>query len=44
MFKKGISFEFRAKEIEEQLLTVCKEDLLKIAEYEKPEEINTEQQ
>ncbi|XP_029691341.1 SMC5-SMC6 complex localization factor protein 2 isoform X1 [Takifugu rubripes] len=34
----------RAKEIEEQLLTECKEGLLKIAECEKPEEINTEQQ
>ncbi|CAF98704.1 unnamed protein product [Tetraodon nigroviridis] len=34
----------RAREIEEQLLTACREDLLKIAEYEKPEEINTEQQ
>ena len=39
----------RAKEIEAQLLTTCKEDLLKIAEYEEAEEnqedgISTEQQ
>lgn len=38
----------RAKEIETQLLTACKEDLLRIAEYEEAEEnredINTEHQ
>lgn len=39
----------RAKEIETQLLTACKEDLLRIAEYEEAEEnreegISTEQQ
>jgi len=39
----------RAKEVEAQLLTACKEDLLKIAEYEKAEEhreegISSEQQ
>ncbi|XP_039995625.1 SMC5-SMC6 complex localization factor protein 2 [Xiphias gladius] len=39
----------KAKEIETQLLTACKEDLLRIAEYEKAEEnqkegISTEQQ
>lgn len=45
VWEENFSFlESRAKEIEERLLTACKEDLLKIAEYEKPEEINTEQQ
>lgn len=39
----------RAKEIETQLLTACKEDLLRIAEYEEAEEnreegISTEHQ
>lgn len=31
-------FSIRAKEIETQLLTACKEDLLKIAEFEEAEE------
>lgn len=31
-------FSFRAKEIETELLTSCKEDLLKIAEFEEAEE------
>lgn len=42
--RREFLLEIRAKEIEERLLTACKEDLLEIAEYEKPEEINTEQQ
>lgn len=41
------SIFIRAKEIEAQLLTACKEDLLKLAEYEEAEEeqaISSEQQ
>ncbi|KAK2824302.1 hypothetical protein Q5P01_021477 [Channa striata] len=46
---KDINTNKRAKEIEMQLLTACKEDLLRIAEYEEAEEnqnegISTEQQ
>ncbi|XP_072247089.1 SMC5-SMC6 complex localization factor protein 2 isoform X2 [Leuresthes tenuis] len=46
---KEINNNKRAKEVEAQLLTACKEDLLKIAEYEKAEEhreegISSEQQ
>ncbi|KAM9345216.1 SMC5-SMC6 complex localization factor protein 2 isoform 2-T2 [Symphorus nematophorus] len=42
---KEINNNKRAKEIETQLLTACKEDLLRIAEYEEAEEgISTEHQ
>ncbi|KAM7385590.1 hypothetical protein PAMP_001667 [Pampus punctatissimus] len=44
---KEINTNKKAKEIEMQLLTACKEDLLRIAEYEEAEEqegISTEQQ
>ncbi|XP_068424507.1 SMC5-SMC6 complex localization factor protein 2 isoform X2 [Clinocottus analis] len=46
---KEINNNKRAKEIETQLLTACKEDLLRIAEYEEAEEnreegVSTEQQ
>ncbi|XP_023261564.1 SMC5-SMC6 complex localization factor protein 2-like [Seriola lalandi dorsalis] len=46
---KEINTNKKAKEIETQLLTACKEDLLRIAEYEEAEEnqeegISTEQQ
>ncbi|XP_054455937.1 SMC5-SMC6 complex localization factor protein 2 isoform X2 [Anoplopoma fimbria] len=46
---KEINTNKRAKEIETQLLTACKEDLLRIAEYEEAEEnreegVSTEQQ
>ncbi|XP_026210940.1 SMC5-SMC6 complex localization factor protein 2 isoform X2 [Anabas testudineus] len=46
---KEINTNKKAKEIEAQLLTACKEDLLRIAEYEEAEEnqeegISTEQQ
>ncbi|XP_040906375.1 SMC5-SMC6 complex localization factor protein 2 isoform X3 [Toxotes jaculatrix] len=46
---KEINTNKKAKEIETQLLTACKEDLLRIAEYEQAEEnqeegISTEQQ
>ncbi|XP_060895770.1 SMC5-SMC6 complex localization factor protein 2 [Labrus mixtus] len=39
---KEISTNKRSKEIETQLLTACKEDLLKIAEYEEAEESREE--